>query len=99
MMNSETTAVRPLRRRVSDYLTPEQIVLAQYMSDANGATPAEALRLYGSPNRPMSGSWARIPGAAYITADVRDTGLHTWVVVPDEIDPALVESYELRLVV
>lgn len=54
--------------------------------------------VYGSPMRPMSASWARIPGATFLNASVRATGYHTYVAVPELLDARVIASYELEFV-
>lgn len=54
--------------------------------------------VYGSPMRPMSGTWARIDGAVYMPADKAATGYHTYVAVPAPLAQAVVANYELVLV-
>lgn len=51
--------------------------------------------VYGSPNRPLSLVWARIPDAVCVQADYATTRMHTWVVVPQALDEQLVQRYEL----
>lgn len=51
--------------------------------------------VYGSPCRPMSGTWARIPNACYVNAERSTTGMHTWVVVPARLERSIIDNYEL----
>jgi len=57
-----------------------------------------AYTVYGSPMRPMSGTWARIEGAVYMPTDKAATGYHTYVAVPAPLAQAVVANYELVLV-
>lgn len=54
--------------------------------------------IYGSPMRPMSATWARIPDAVYMQADKSATGYHTYVAVPEALSQEVVARYELKLV-
>jgi len=69
------------------------------------ATEGAMIHVYGSRNRPMSGSWARISdGAAHITITPdnppRDGGgrYHTYTLTSGPMLAREVESYELELV-
>lgn len=57
-----------------------------------------AYTVYGSPMRPMSGTWARIDGAVYMPTDKATTGYHTYVAVPDPLALSVVANYELVFV-
>jgi len=55
--------------------------------------------VYGSPMRPMSSSWARLPGGAvYLNADKAKTGFHSYVVVLAKLDKEIIEKYDLVFV-
>jgi hypothetical protein len=55
--------------------------------------------VYGSPMRPMSSVWARLPGAAiYIPCDRQKTGYHTYVAVLAKLDKEIVDKYDLVFV-
>lgn len=55
--------------------------------------------IYGSRNRPISASWARIPGANYVQLDHKTNDwTYTWVVVPEKLDKKTIDGYELCLV-
>jgi hypothetical protein len=84
-------------------LQAQQVI--QQASDMYDLTPPytglfkgeQDIYIYGSPNRPMSGSWARIEGAYYVTADFRTHRVHTFIVVAHELDHATIQSYELTV--
>src|SRR5438132_1219439 len=79
--------------------------LIQQANDMYDLTPpytglfkeAREIFIYGSPNRPMSASWARIEGAYYVTADFRTHRVHTFIVVTYELDHATIQAYELTV--
>jgi hypothetical protein len=54
--------------------------------------------VYGAPLRPMSASWARIDDAVFIQTSKPMTGYHTYVVVPADLDQAIIDRYELSFV-
>ena len=55
--------------------------------------------VYGSPIRPMSSVWARLPGAAiYIPADRQKTGYHTYIAVLAKLNKEIIEKYDLVFV-
>lgn len=55
--------------------------------------------VYGSPMRPMSSVWARIPGAAiYIPCNRQKTGFHTYIAVLARLDKEIIEKYDLVFV-
>lgn len=54
--------------------------------------------IYGSPNRPMSTTWARIPDAHYIQVDRRTEGVYTWVAVPYQLSLKVMNDYELTFI-
>lgn len=53
--------------------------------------------VYGSPSCSMNERWPGpvIPEAIYVEADEHATGMQSWVVVPTELDHALVSRYDL----
>lgn len=51
--------------------------------------------LYGSPMRPMSSVWARIPDAVFMQSTRAETGYHTIVAVPEPLTNEDVNRYEL----
>lgn len=53
--------------------------------------------VYGSPMRPMSSSWARIPDAVFMQSDKQSTGYHTFVAVPVVLGQEVVDRYELTI--
>jgi hypothetical protein len=63
--------------------------------DENSPITKNHRHIYGSRNRPVNSSWAKIPDAVYLDGDVRNTGIWTWVVTPNELSPDLVKKYEL----
>lgn len=60
-------------------------------------TPGEVFHVYGSPMRPMSASWAKIHDAVFVNAGriVGGKYIHTFLVVPHQLDAATFASYEL----
>ncbi len=85
-------------------LTPDQLDLARYMHPPLAIT-GEVVHVYGSRNRPMLGSWARIAdGAAHITLTPdnpsRDGGgrYHTYTLTAGPMLASEMKSYELELV-
>lgn len=55
--------------------------------------------VYGSPLRPMSSIWARLPGAAiYIPCNRQKTGYHTYIAVLAKLDKEIIEKYDLVFV-
>ncbi len=57
--------------------------------------PETEFYIYGSLYRPMSGSWARIPGAIFVNADYSTDRVHTWVVSEHALAPTVIDSFEL----
>lgn len=52
--------------------------------------------VYGSYNRPMDGTWARVhEEASYLPANFAHTGYHTYVCVPYQLEAETLERYEL----
>lgn len=51
--------------------------------------------VYGSPMRPMSSAWARIPNAVFMQTNRQETGYHTFVAVPTPLESSEVNRYEL----
>lgn len=74
---------------------PETIrqLLAQY-SELLGEDLSNHI-VYGSPMRPMSSVWARIPDAVFMQSNKRSTGYHTFVAVPVVLEQEQVDRYEL----
>ena len=69
--------------------------IVQIANDLYGPQDASTYWVYGSPCRPMSSAWARIPNACYVNADKSMTGMHTWVIVPARLERSIIDSYEL----
>lgn len=74
--------------------TPEMLAILKdtYEGDLT------ACYVYGSPMRPMSATWARIPGATFLNADKRATGYHTYVATLETLPQETINSYELVFV-
>ena len=76
-----------------DIMNGQDIV--QIANDLYGPQNASTYWVYGSPCRPMSGAWARIPDARYVNANYSQDKVHTWVVVPARLERSIIDSYEL----
>jgi hypothetical protein len=77
--------------------TPEVVALLKRDGDLLGEDLSKYF-VYGSFNRPMDSTWARIQGAVYIQTDKWKTGYHTYVAVPELLENETVARYELRFV-
>jgi len=74
--------------------TPEMIDLLDRAGDLEDGDLRKCV-VYGSPLRPASASWMRIPGAVFIQVEKASTGYHTYIAVPDGLDKVMVDRYEL----
>lgn len=54
-----------------------------------------AYTVYGSPLRPMSATWARIPEAVFMQTRPSQNGYHTYVAVPTPLEKTIINRYEL----
>jgi hypothetical protein len=80
-------------------MTNEQkgLSIVQTADDLYGKVESDTFYVYGSPSRPMnnSSSWGLIQGARFVNADYRSDRVHTFIVVPEQLDRATIQSYEL----
>ncbi len=77
--------------------TPEIVAMLEHQRELFGVD-ASSYVVYGSPMRPMSSVWARIQDAMFIPSDRWQTGYHTYVAVPRELDREVIDNYELQFV-